>query len=82
MSVGRVMGVIAESLPHLSANISTAVATYSDSLIAKLGFDQAPRTRVEQYYIPLYAYLEEELKKLSTTPSPIIFGISAPQGCG
>ncbi|CAD7704079.1 unnamed protein product [Ostreobium quekettii] len=52
-----------------------------------LDTDKSQRTRVYQYYLPVFMWCHKQLiaHKIasgSSTPAPLVIGISAPQGCG
>ena len=76
-------GVIADALPALSPLLTEILTRCGSTLYRKLGSNPTALTRVEQFYIPVFAYLEQQLSVLSKRQhAPYIIGISAPQGCG
>jgi D-glycerate 3-kinase len=85
-----VRGVIAEALPALAPRMADALARYGPALRRKLGSSPADLARIERFYIPVFAFVEQQLAARPPQgpgpgqglPPPVVIGLSAPQGCG
>lgn len=81
------------SLDQISANLPEWISL-SKTLAKSLGFDsgddsgrwsKSQRSRVFHYYLPVFFWVRaqlEEKRRRSSSDSPLVVGIQAPQGCG
>ena len=74
---------IAAAMPEILPLLAGNSSKYAEALCRRIGVNAANMERVEQFYLPLFTYLEHLLSKPGAERSrPAIIGLSAPQGCG